>query len=124
AHELTHAVIEHTANLRYWGEPGALNESLSDIFAVMVDPDWLIGEDVYIPRNSKAIRSLKDPTQYNQPDHYRNRYKGFDDNGGVHINSGIHNKAAYLLMDGGTHNGVTVQKIGKPKTAQIYYRTL
>jgi len=124
-HELTHAVTEYTANLRYWGEPGALNESISDIFAVMVDPDWLIGEDIYQTRSpDHAIRSLKDPKKFNQPDHYRDRYIGLQDNGGVHINSGINNKAAYLLMDGGTHNGVTVNKIGKKKTAQIYYRTL
>lgn len=124
-HELTHAITETTARLQYWGEPGALNESISDIFAVMVDPDWLIGEDIYTPNiPNDALRSIKDPTQFKQPDHYRNRYIGFEDNGGVHINSGINNKAAYLLMDGGTHHGITVDKIGKQKTALIYYRTL
>lgn len=124
-HELTHGVTEYTAGLEYWGESGAINESMSDIFAVMVDPDWLIGEDTYRVRNeNNAFRSMKDPKKFDQPDHYRDRYIGPQDNGGVHINSGINNKAAYLLMEGGTHYGVTVQKIGKPKTAKIYYRAL
>lgn len=126
AHELTHAITENTAGLQYYNESGALNESISDIFAVMVDSDdWLIGEEIYTPNQpGDALRSMKDPTQFNQPDHYRDRYTGWQDNGGVHINSGINNKAAYLLMDGGTHDGVTVQKIGKKKTAEIYYRAL
>ncbi|TGV30951.1 peptidase M4 family protein, partial [Mesorhizobium sp. M00.F.Ca.ET.186.01.1.1] len=58
------------------------------------------------------------------PDHYSNRYTGSQDNGGVHINSGINNKAAYLLAEGGTHHGVTVNGIGRQDTAKIYYHAL
>jgi hypothetical protein len=46
------------------------------------------------------------------------------DQGGVHINSGIPNKAAYLIAQGGTFNGVTVTGIGRNAMGAIYYRTL
>ncbi|NRQ54961.1 M4 family metallopeptidase [Brevibacillus sp. HD1.4A] len=126
AHELTHAVTEKTAGLVYQYESGALNESLSDIFGAMIDDDdWLMGEDIYTPgTNGDALRSLEDPTEYGDPDHYSNRYTGSQDNGGVHINSGINNKAAYLLAEGGTHHGVTVNGIGRQDTAKIYYHAL
>jgi bacillolysin len=126
AHEITHAVTQYTADLRYQYESGAINESISDIMGVMVDDDdWLIGEDVYTPnKEGDALRSMSEPTKYNQPDHYSKRYKGWQDNGGVHINSGINNKAAYLIAAGGTHYGITVKGIGREKTAQIYYRAL
>lgn len=125
-HELTHAVTEKTANLVYQNESGALNESMSDIFGAMIDrDDWLIGEDVYTPNTSgDALRSMEDPTTAGDPDHYSKRYTGTQDNGGVHINSSINNKAAYLLSDGGTHYGVTVNGIGRSKTEQIYFRAL
>ncbi|SEM81361.1 M4 family metallopeptidase [Lihuaxuella thermophila] len=129
-HELTHAITEKTANLEYHNESGALNESISDIFGAMVDSgDWLLGEDVYTPKQSgDAFRSMSNPTQYDQPDHY-SRYVRLPDTpdgdyGGVHINSGINNKAAYLLAEGGTHYGVNVTGIGRAKTAKIYYRAL
>jgi Zn-dependent metalloprotease len=126
AHELTHAVTQNTANLQYQEESGALNESMSDIMAVMVDSDdWLLGEDVFTPKKSgDAIRSMSDPKKYDQPDHYEDRYIGFEDNGGVHINSGINNKAAYLIAAGGTHHGVSIKGIGRLKTSSIYYRAL
>lgn len=119
AHELTHAVTEKTANLIYFGEPGALNESISDIFAVMVDnEDWLIGEDIYLKGN--GFRSLEDPAKHGQPDHYSKRYIGIEDNGGVHINSGINNKAAYLMI-----SKISGEKNVKlKKAADIYYRAL
>lgn len=126
AHELTHAVTEKTADLVYQNESGALNESMSDIFGAMIDnEDWLMGEDVYTPGvDGDALRSLADPTENGDPDHYSKRYTGTQDNGGVHINSGINNKAAYLLAEGGTHYGVTVSGIGRDAAAKIYYHAL
>ena len=111
-HELTHAVTEHTANLVYKDEPGALNESLSDIMGVMVEKkSWDLGADIYTPgKPGDALRSLKDPASIpnplkpgeGYPDHYSKRYIGTKDNGGVHINSSINNKAAYLVSEGDT----------------------
>ncbi|MCA0985920.1 M4 family metallopeptidase [Guptibacillus algicola] len=131
AHELTHAVTDTTADLIYQNESGALNESMSDVFGTLVEfhdnnnPDWLIGEDIYTPGTAgDALRSMSDPTQFGDPAHYSERYTGTQDNGGVHINSGIMNKAAYLLSEGGTFYGVTVSGIGKDKLGAIYYRTL
>jgi bacillolysin len=131
AHELTHAVTDYTADLIYQNESGAINESMSDIFGTLVEyyannnPDWEIGEDIYTPNVANdALRSMSDPTKYGDPDHYSKRYTGTQDNGGVHINSGIINKAAYLLSEGGTHYGVTVAGIGRDKAGKIFYRSL
>ncbi|MEW4284454.1 M4 family metallopeptidase [Priestia koreensis] len=131
AHELTHAVTEYTAGLVYQNESGAINEAVSDIFGTLAEiwandnPDWEIGEDVYTPKISgDALRSMSDPTKYGDPDHYSKRYTGTQDNGGVHTNSGIVNKAAYLLSQGGTHYGITVQGVGSDKLGKILYRTL
>jgi bacillolysin len=131
AHELTHAVTDTTADLIYQNESGAINESMSDIFGTLLEyhtgnnPDWEIGEDIYTPGVSgDALRSMSDPAKYNDPDHYSVRYTGTGDNGGVHINSGIGNKAAYLLSQGGTHYGVKVTGIGPDKVGDIYYRAL
>jgi bacillolysin len=100
-HEMTHGVVQSTANLDYEGESGALNESFADVFGSMIDrDDWKIGEDVVKTSAfpSGALRSLEDPhngastNNFNagwQPRHYDERYKGTEDNGGVHINSGI-----------------------------------
>jgi bacillolysin len=131
AHELTHAVTDTTADLVYQNESGAINESMSDIFGTLTEfhfnnnPDWLIGEDIYTPGTAgDALRSMADPTLQGDPDHYSVRYTGTGDYGGVHINSGISNKAAYLLSNGGTHYGVSVAGIGNDKTGKIFYRTL
>lgn len=120
AHELTHAVTGHSAGLVYQYQPGALNESMSDIFGYFVDPeDWLMGEDVYTPGvEGDGLRSLSNPEQYDQPSHMRD-YQDLPntedgDFGGVHINSGIPNKAGYL----------TISKLGVEKSEQIYYRAL
>ncbi|PEI47944.1 M4 family metallopeptidase [Bacillus pseudomycoides] len=128
-HELTHAVTENSSNLIYQNESGALNEAISDVFGTLVEyydnrnPDWEIGEDIYTPgKSGDALRSMSDPAKYGDPDHYSKRYTGSSDNGGVHTNSGIINKAAYLLANGGTHYGVTVNGIGKDKVGAIYYR--
>lgn len=133
-HELTHAVTEHTANLVYKNESGALNESISDIMGVMVEKkSWDLGADIYTPgKPGDALRSLKDPASIpnplkpgeGYPDHYNKRYTGTADNGGVHINSSINNKAAYLVSEGGTHYNVKVTGVGREATEKIYYRAL
>lgn len=116
AHELTHAVTQYTADLVYSYQSGALNESYSDVFGAMVDrDDWLMGEDVYSPHTAgDALRSLSNPTQYGQPDHMNSYVSTSSDNGGVHTNSGIPNKAAYNIATA----------IGKEKMEAIWYRTL
>ncbi|MGA5716748.1 M4 family metallopeptidase [Bacillus bombysepticus] len=128
-HELTHAVTESSSGLMYQDEPGALNESISDIFGILIrfydnrNPDYEIGEGIYKPGTpGSALRSMDHPEKYGYPDHYSKRYIGDDDNGGVHTNSSIINKAAYLLAEGGTHYGVTVSGIGRDKMGAIYYR--
>jgi len=131
AHEFMHAVTENTANLTYSYESGALNEAMSDIFGTAVEfyanenPDWLIGEDISGPGlGAPALRSMADPTITNDPDHYSVRYTGSQDNGGVHINSNIINKAAYLFAVGGTHYGVTVQGQGVEAMENVFWRAL
>src|SRR5699024_9823470 len=137
-HEMTHGVITHTADLIYEDESGALNESLADIMGAFIedktgDDLWLLGEDIYMPHNPDVgLRDMKDPASVPMPltetgfypDHYDDRYLGEEDNGGVHINSSINNKAAHLITDGGTHYGVTVEGIGKDKAEKIFYRTI
>ncbi|AET57001.1 M4 family metallopeptidase [Paenibacillus terrae] len=126
-HELTHGVTEFTSNLEYYGESGALNEAFSDIIGNDMDgSNWLLGDGIYTPNiPGDALRSLSDPTKYGQPDHYSNFYPdpNNDDEGGVHTNSGIINKAYYLLAQGGTSHGVTVSGIGREAAVFIYYNT-
>lgn len=131
AHELTHAVTEYTAGLVYQNESGAINEAVSDIMGTVAEYsvgsnfDWLVGEDIYTPGVSgDALRSMSNPAAYGDPDHYSKRYTGTQDNGGVHTNSGIINKSAYLLANGGTFYNVSVTGIGVPKLGAIYYRAL
>ncbi|MBO9353715.1 peptidase M4 family protein [Bordetella petrii] len=115
-HELCHGVIDHEAGLRYQGQAGALNESLSDVFGSLVkqhhagqsaaQADWLIGAGLFTETvNARALRSMAQPgTAYDdpalgkdpQPGHMRDYVDTTDDNGGVHINSGIPNRAFYL----------------------------
>ncbi|MBD2457247.1 peptidase M4 family protein [Nostoc sp. FACHB-87] len=115
-HELTHGVTQYEAGLQYYGEPGALNESFSDVFGSLVkqrlknqtadQADWIIGEGLLAPGvKGIGIRSMKAPgTAYDdpvlgkdpQPAHMRNKFMGWEDNAGVHINSGIPNYAFYL----------------------------
>ncbi|MBL2480350.1 peptidase M4 family protein, partial [Klebsiella pneumoniae] len=111
------AVTQYSADLRYVNQSGALNESFSDVFGYFVDPaNWDLGEAVYTPGISgDALRSLSNPEKYGQPSHMKD-YQYLPateegDNGGVHINSGIPNKAAYL----------TINAIGKEKAEKIYY---
>ncbi len=130
AHELTHAVTERESNLIYWGESGAINEALSDIFGEFVDltnsggvdgPSvrWSMGEDL----PGGAIRSMADPTFYGDPDRRfsLNWYTGAEDYRGVHFNSGVANKLASLLVDGGSFNGQAVTGQGIPQVAGLFY---
>jgi Zn-dependent metalloprotease len=131
AHEYTHGVIERTANLFYYMQSGALNESIADIFGETVDLQngrgndapaarWLIGEDV---PGVGAIRNMIDPNQFGDPGRSGERQCLLSDNGGVHTNSGIPNHGFALMVDGGSYNG-TVLPIGQPKASQIVYRAL
>ncbi|MBI4063843.1 MAG: M4 family metallopeptidase [Elusimicrobia bacterium] len=114
-HELTHGVVQFEADLAYQDQSGALNESFADIFGSLIkqyankqkagDADWLVGEGLFTSKvKGRALRSLKNPgTAYDdpilgrdpQPAHMRDYVRTSDDNGGVHINSGIPNKAFY-----------------------------
>ena len=133
AHELTHGVTEFESNLFYYMQSGAINEAFSDIWGEFVDLTysngrdndttgvrWLMGEDI---PGIGAIRSMKNPTLFSDPDRTQssNYYCNTSDNGGVHVNSGVANKAAYLMVDGEFFNGVTVTGIGLTKTAKIWY---
>lgn len=132
AHEMTHGVTEHESNLIYYNQSGAINESFSDIWGEFVDltngrgndaPSvrWKIGED--LPPEIGVIRDMSDPTVFGDPDRMlsSNYWNHQCDNGGVHINSGIGNKAAYLMTDGDSFNGKTVAGIGISKVAKIFY---
>jgi Zn-dependent metalloprotease len=118
-HELAHGVVQYVSGLVYKGQSGALNEHYADVFGSAVkqwhlkqeakSADWLIGDTCMIGSfKGKAIRSMKNPSDtaivmMAQPDSMEKIYKGTSDNGGVHINSGIPNKAFYLVsMEIGT----------------------
>jgi len=142
AHELTHGVTSSSSNLMYLNESGALNEAFSDIMSTAVEfyfqtpgtgrgqADYLLGEDAFRafrPGSINGIRSLENPRAFNQPDHYSARYTGREDNGGVHINSGIPNHVFYLAIEGGSDrtSGLTVQGVGAANREQIekvFYR--
>lgn len=133
-HELTHGVTENESGLFYYFESGAINESLSDIWGEYVDQtnsgstrdgptwDWKLGEDT-AAAGLGVIRDLKNPPAYGQPDSMTSAryYKGGGDNGGVHYNSGVNNKAAYLMVAGGSFNGKVVTPLGWEKTLAVYY---
>jgi hypothetical protein len=115
-HELTHAVTEHTAGLAYQGQSGALNGSVSDVFAACLEQrlrgqtaaeaDWLIGSDLFLPGvRARGLRDMAAPgTAYDdpalgrdpQPEHMDGYVETTEDNGGVHLNSGIPNRAFQL----------------------------
>ena len=118
-HELTHGVTQYSAGLAYRNQAGAINESMSDVFGALVeqylnsqsvtDASWLIGEGLFTPQvQGSALRSLKAPgTAYDddvlgkdpQPDSMDSYVRTSADNGGVHINSGIPNRAFYLTAE-------------------------
>lgn len=129
-HEMTHGVTSHESNLFYYMQSGAINEAYSDIFGEYVDQvngrgndsveaRWVMGEDLPIV----PIRNMKNPPAFSDPDRMDSEYYvcGDSDNGGVHSNSGVANKAAYLLTDGGSFNGYEISGIGLNKTAALFY---
>jgi bacillolysin len=132
-HELTHGVTQFESGLFYYYQSGAINESFSDIWGEFVDLSntagtdtvatrWRIGEDI---PGTGTLRDMEDPTIFNDPDSMQSSLyaadAGENDNGGVHTNSGVNNKAAFLLTDGGALNGKTVTGLGINKVARIYY---
>lgn len=136
-HELTHGVTQFTANLVYQNQPGALNESMSDVFGSLVkqyqkrqavhEADWIIGEGLFTAKvNGVGIRSMKAPgTAYDdpvlgrdpQPAHMSNYVQTNADSGGVHINSGIPNHAFYVTA-------VNLGGFAWEKAGRIWYETL
>jgi len=137
-HELTHGVTQYSANLIYANEPGALNESFSDVFGTAVEfylegstADWLIGEDCYL-QPPYTVRSMENPNIAWCPDTYQGTYwinSGGPDFGGVHTNSSVQNFWFYLLSVGGSgvnDNGYpySVTGIGLSDAEKIAYRNL
>jgi Zn-dependent metalloprotease len=136
-HELTHGVTEDEAQLVYFFQPGALNESVSDVFGSLVkqrvlnqtadQADWLIGAGLFTSNvNGVALRSMKAPgTAYDdpvlgkdpQPAHMNDFLYTFEDNGGVHINSGIPNHAFYLAA-------IKIGGYAWEKAGRVWYETL
>ncbi|MGL5942865.1 MAG: M4 family metallopeptidase [Waterburya sp.] len=136
-HELTHGVVSFTSNLDYQDESGALNEHFADVMGEIIQQwyrkhdvkqaDWRIGEDIMGPEvTAKCLRTFKAEKAYEndpllgtdpQPKHIRDKYTGFDDNGGVHINSGIPNHAFYRVA-------MEVEGNAWEKTGKIWYQTL
>ena len=148
-HEFTHAVDNSEGDLDYYAQSGALDESFADIFGYFVDnDDWLHGEGSASARmpiagiagcvQIAASRDLSNPPCLGQPDHVLASISGDGlglrtvlssesdppDNAYVHTNSGIHNKAAYLLINGGVFGGYTVRGIGESKARALFYVVL
>lgn len=120
-HEMTHGVTQFTSGLEYYGETGGMNESFSDVMAATADNDgdgrWSEGEDNV--NGGGAIRSLENPNR----DHASDIVIDSDDNGGVHRNSGVGNKVAFLLAEGGIHpqSNYPVTGIGVTKMGRLMY---
>jgi Zn-dependent metalloprotease len=136
-HELTHGVVEDEARLAYFFQPGALNESSADVFGSLVKQkvlnqtvqtaDWLIGAGLFTRQvKGVALRSMKSPgTAYDdpvlgkdpQPAHMKDFVRTYEDNGGVHTNSGIPNHAFYLAA-------IAIGGYAWDKAGRIWYETL
>jgi Zn-dependent metalloprotease len=127
-HEITHGVVHYGSNLAQGNLPGTLNESLSDIFAFFHTNDPVIGENSPISScpdlpGGRGIRDVSNPQNCGDRDRWSERFIGSLDNGGVHLNAGITNKAAFLLARGGTHpdTGIIVQGVGDAITRDLFY---
>ena len=129
AHEFTHGITTSTSKLVYQGQPGALNEAISDIFSSFIEHtykaddrnNWLTGEAIGA---SGAIRDLSNPRAKGQPSHMKEFVNTQQDNGGVHINSGIPNNAAFLMTMGGQNpysKVVVGGKLGWEKAELLWY---
>jgi Zn-dependent metalloprotease len=136
-HELTHGVTQFEAKLQYFQQPGALNESMSDVFGSLVkqyqlqqlagEADWIIGAGLFTSNvNGVGIRSMKAPgTAYDdpvlgkdpQPGHMKDYVNTISDNGGVHINSGIPNRAFFITA-------VELGGFAWERAGRIWYVTL
>lgn len=137
AHEITHGLTESTARLEYRTETGAMNESYSDIFGILIsnhgipdvaDWNWEMGEDLDL--TGIPLRDISDPPRYGQPDHM-DAFRALDsdeipspenDNGWVHLNSGIHNKVAYNLLTVRDSDGVPI--FSTTEVAALFYVAL
>jgi Zn-dependent metalloprotease len=131
AHELGHAILQYEADFIYDGMSGALNEHVADVFGICVkhwtegkeagQASWLLGEGLWVNKKYKALRSMSAPgTAYpddDQPEHMSNFYNGREDNGGVHINSGIPNKVFY-------HVATRLGDNSWDKPLKIWYQTI
>jgi bacillolysin len=134
AHEFTHGVTQVESNLFYYMQSGAINEGFSDIWGEFIEltyyagapsDRWLFGEDSPIG----AFRNMQNPPAFGNPDKMTSPFYVcgtswplyLSDYGGVHTNSGIANKAAYLMADGDTFNGYVVTGMGIPRTADLFY---
>lgn len=132
AHEIMHGVTEHTSGLIYEDQSGALNESFSDIFGIIIKNwygpsrdnvtlwNWEMGEG--LGKGGLPLRDLRDPSRTKDPAHMKDYKKGPADHGGVHTNSNIHNHAAYNVL-------TTADAQGSPlfvanDVAVLYYLTL
>lgn len=135
AHEFTHDVTGSSAGLVYRGESGALNESFSDIFGELAEEyAYTGGADWYVGKDRGAIRELKDPKDYGDPDTYEgSKWKptgsSDPDNGGVHTNSGVLNYCFYILAEGDSGKNdndhrYNLEGIGIDKAGKIAYRAL
>ena len=141
AHELSHGVISYSSRLDGAGEAGALNEGFADMMAAGAEfyavstgrsaraADYVFGEDwiTYTDGRPSGDRSMSNPRQFGYPDHYRDRYTGPQDSGGVHFNATIPGHAYYLAIEGGTNrtSGLAVQGVGPGNREQIervFYR--
>lgn len=128
-HEFTHGVTQTTSGLRYEGQPGALNEAVSDIFGAFIEhslkpgtENWVMGEAI---AKGGVIRDFKNPAAGRQPANMKSYVNTQQDNGGVHINSGIVNNAAYLMTMGGTNPTSKTSVafgIGWDKSEKLWYR--
>ncbi len=128
AHELTHAVVEHTAALIMYKQTGALHEAIADIFSFGVDNDWTIAEDAVTGVLRNAQNPLADPSRSGgpHPDRLFSQYYRCttSDDGGVHANMTVITKTFYLMSEGGAFNGCTITGIGKTTAQKIWYRAL
>ena len=134
-HEISHGVVQYSADLLYKYEAGALNESFADIFGEAIEHytrghnDWLIGKEIFT--NGGAVRSMKDPNSLNDPDTHWGQfwYAGGADHGGVHTNSGVQNFWYYLISEGGSGindhgQSYSIEALGIEKSTEIAYRNL
>lgn len=136
-HEITHGVTEKESGMRYYGQSGALNESMSDVFGELIDQyskkqtadqaDWVVGNGIWKDGvNGRGLRDMLNPgTAYDdpkvgkdpQPAHMKDYWNGWGDNGGVHYNSGIPNRAFALFAK-------SVGGYAWESPAQIWYAAL